>query len=114
MKNLTGILLFVLPALLFAGPNEDLLKAVKAGNAKAVSAALKAGADVNTRTKDKDGDTPLIIAAENGYREIVKILLKAGADVNMKSLDEGDTATQAARDKGYMAIVKILQEAGGH
>ncbi|MCE9600138.1 MAG: ankyrin repeat domain-containing protein [Spirochaetia bacterium] len=113
MKKQTILCLaLLLPLGLWAGPNEDLLSAAKSGNVKAVQAALKAGANVNSRTADKEGDTPLIMAAENGHREVVKILIKAGADVNMKSLDEGDTALGAAQEKGYLAIARILKEAG--
>lgn len=105
-------LVLLLPIGLWAGPNEDLLKAASTGNIPGVKAALQAGANVNVRSQNKEGDTPLIMAAENGHREVVKILIKAGADVNMKSLDEGDTALGAAQEKGYLAIAKILKEAG--
>ncbi|MBL8020782.1 MAG: ankyrin repeat domain-containing protein [Leptospirales bacterium] len=113
MKKQTIVFLTLLvPLWLWAGPNEDLLKAASTGNVAGVKAALKAGANVNVRSQNKEGDTALIMAAENGHREIVKILIKAGADVNMKSLDEGDTALGAAQEKGYLAIAKILKEAG--
>lgn len=49
-----------------------------------IETLLETGADIKTR--DKDGSTPLMQAAErNSNPAIIKILLKAGADVNVRT-----------------------------
>jgi hypothetical protein len=66
--------------------NEDLIEAVREGNAKAVTAFLRTGADANVRIKDDDfrDGTVLGLAASqwHGQPEIVQILLKAGGICN--------------------------------
>jgi ankyrin repeat protein len=47
---------------------------------------LKAGAAVNTR--DKDGDTALTLAVENGHTGSVRALLEAGAEVRVKNRNQ--------------------------
>ena len=61
--------------------------------ASAVPILIKAGLDVNTR--DSDGKTPLILAAQLGWLETVKILLDQGADVSAKD-HKGKTAADYA------------------
>jgi ankyrin repeat protein len=64
--------------------NERLFRAVTKlpRDVPAVEAALKAGANVNS--KSTENKTPLHLAAEKGQAEVVAVLLKAGADVNAK------------------------------
>ena len=53
-------------------------------NPDAVSMLLKAGADLEA--SDKNGTTPLMLAAEyNENPEVITALLKAGADAKMKN-----------------------------
>ncbi len=54
---------------------------------------INAGADVNL--SDKDGWTPLSVAAFYGHAEIIKILLASGADPS-KEVEDGDTAYDKA------------------
>ena len=51
-------------------------------NLDVVRLLIKRGADVNS--KNKNGDTALIVASEKGNKELIKILLDAGADINEK------------------------------
>ena len=44
---------------------------------------IKAGAGLNV--KNKDGNTPLILAAWRGYIEMGQLLIKAGADINIQN-----------------------------
>ena len=57
-----------------------LVGSVAHGHAENVEFLVKAGADV--KTKSKDGNTVLGIAARNGQVECVEVLLNAGGDVN--------------------------------
>ena len=57
--------------------------------------------------------TPLIYAAEAGFKGIVKELLQADADVN--AIDVFDwTALLVAVDKGQSEVVEILLKAGAN
>ena len=63
---------------------------------------LGAGADPNAR--DKNGQTPLMLAAENGDLAMVRWLLDHGADPSLKD-DLGETALSCA--DGYTHIDEI-------
>ncbi|MDO4752012.1 MAG: ankyrin repeat domain-containing protein [Akkermansia sp.] len=73
---------------------------------------ITAGADVNKA--DKDGETPLCRAANDGYsEECVKLLLAApGIEVN-KANKYGYTPLYRAADDGHTEIVKLLLAAPG-
>jgi ankyrin repeat protein len=94
--------------------SEQLLEAVKAGDAARASQLLAAGADVNAR--DAYGATALINAAYSGNAEMVEALLAAGAEVDAKD-ELGWTALMKAcfnadLDRGFPDIVKRLIAAG--
>jgi ankyrin repeat protein len=64
-----------------------LLYAVRQGYHESAEALLKAGADVNAKSKG-DGTTPLLMAVINGHFDLAKTLIDRGADVNAQS-DQG-------------------------
>jgi uncharacterized protein len=64
-----------------------LLYAARQGFHEAADALLKAGADVNARSKG-DGTSPLLMAVINGHFDLAKTLIDRGADVNATS-DQG-------------------------
>ena len=59
---------------------DDLLEAARVGDAEAVRALLRAGADASAARGD--GITALHLAAEHGHAEAAGALLDAGAAVN--------------------------------
>src|SRR5581483_8212589 len=64
------------------GKRDALWAAVRAGDAKAVSAALDAGAGVNAT--NEIGISALWIAASKGNFDVIELLVKRGADVNAR------------------------------
>lgn len=60
------------------------------------------GAPVNA--VNKEGKTPLMIAAENGNRTVAKALLEAGADPNL--LNDGDSAWDLADDREIKGLLE--------
>ena len=76
-----------------------------------VSRCLKAGAKVNAR--DKDGLTPLhMAAAKNATPAVVKVLLANGAKVNARNKDGGTPLHVSAAFSKTPAVVKALLAAG--
>ncbi len=66
---------------------------------------LGAGADPNAR--DKNGQTPLMYAAENGDLAMIRWLLEHGADPAVKD-DLGETALDSADGYTYLDEIKQL------
>jgi ankyrin repeat protein len=94
--------------------SEQLIEAVRSGDAGRVKAALEQGEDANSR--DSYGATALMLAANAGQLDIVNLLLAAGAEVDAKD-ELGWTAMMKAcyndlQDRGYPEVVKRLIEAG--
>lgn len=57
---------------------------------------------IDINLADKDGKTPLMVAARNGHAKVVAALLKAGADIGLvdKSVkDQKVTAVEYAREE---------------
>ena len=90
-----------------AGADQDLLTAANNNNIPAATAAIAAGANVNT-----GGDwPPLRLAARRNGKEIVKMLLDKGALVNAISSDK-KTALMEASFSGALDVVKFLIQRG--
>ena len=94
----------------------ELVDAVKAGDISAMKRMLAAGADVNSR--DTDGSTLLMLAANEGDLPMVKVLIEGGADVN--ACDERGWAAlakavyNAEMKRGFAEVVKALIAAGAN
>lgn len=58
--------------------------------------------------KNASGKTPLILAAENGYKNIIVFLLEKGSDPNIQD-NKGNTSFLAATKKGDIEILQILR-----
>jgi len=101
---------------------EALFEAVDEGNLKEVKALIKEGtsvrkaADINA--KDRNGETPLMLASYYGHIDTVKVLIKNGmsvckaADVNAYCFRSDMTVLDYASSEGYTEIVKLLRKAG--
>ena len=85
-----------------------LKEAINKNDIATVNDLIKAGADINA--KSKGGDTALIWAASRGRTEIVNTLIEVGADINAKD-NNGWTALMSAARDGNTETVKALKRA---
>lgn len=60
---------------------------------------------------EKNGNTPIHIAAQNGHLPIVELLIKLKANVNAKNA-KGQTALHMAVGYDYYDVAKVLLKAG--
>jgi ankyrin repeat protein len=72
-----------------------------------VQALLDSKADIKAR--NKDGDTPLHMAAANDQDEVVTLLLTYKAEVNARN-NAGITPLQVAAQKDYKDVVDLLRK----
>lgn len=77
------------------------------GKSEAVKYLLKAGAGVNSPSKNSLGVTPLQSAVAGGHLEITRLLLEAGANPNVRERG-GYTPLHAAAQNGDVEIVRSL------
>lgn len=91
-------------------PKSNFFELCRIGTAQEVDAAIKAGADVNAKGRDKW--TILMFAArENANPEIIATLIRSGADVNAKNKD-GLTALMLAATYTNPEIIATLIKSG--
>ena len=74
-----------------------------------LTAAIEAGASVNVQ--DAAGNTPLIIASQNGHFHVCKLLAASGANLNAAN-HKGNTALHYSFNYGYEEIGKYLIDCG--
>jgi len=104
-----------------------LFEGVDSGDASAVSAALLAGADVNTRFRKRpgmtrlgkmlgggSGYTALHVAANKGNRDVVELLLAEGADVNDARNDEGQAPIFVATQALWQSLIANGADVNAH
>ncbi|CAL1528394.1 unnamed protein product [Lymnaea stagnalis] len=83
-----------------------LMQEIQNGRIHNVSTLIiKNGADVNA--EDLQGRTPLVIAAQKGFKNAAEILLKNGADINKKDKKKR-TALMYAIQNNHVDIVELL------
>jgi uncharacterized protein len=115
--------------------NTPLILTVQKGYKEVVALHLSKGADVNVQNengdaalhyagccdlvellvkskedvdiKNRERETPLMIATDHGDKEVVALLLDRGANVDAQDI-EGRTALMKAATRGYKDIVKVL------
>lgn len=95
---------------LHAAPEATVADAARLGDATAVRALLKNGADVNAA--QGDGMTALHWAAQKGDAELVGMLLSAGANVRATTRLGGYTPMHLASQAGHARAVAALLAAG--
>ncbi len=86
--------------------NSALIKSVPKGDAAAVKRLLEKGANVNAL--NKEGETPLMIAARNGHIAVVEALITKKTDIDALSYINGITALMEAAQNGHTQIVALL------
>jgi len=79
--------------------NDLLLHTIGYGNVHRVNMVLNTRADIEAR--DRNDDTPLILATTKMYPDIVKLLLERGANPNAKN-KMGDTALIEAVQNAFI------------
>src|SRR5689334_24010551 len=85
---------------------DALWAAVRAGDAKAVAAALDKGADVNA--KNEIGISALWIAAGKDKLDVIELLVRRGADVNARDGIWYQTPLSASVGGRRLAAAKLL------
>ncbi|KPJ53425.1 MAG: hypothetical protein AMS16_05325 [Planctomycetes bacterium DG_58] len=96
------------------GQRTDMVKLLmaKGADVNARGATLSSGsADYTERAREAIGQTPLEMAAEQGYADMLQILLRNYALVNARDGD-GYTALHHAARNGHITVVSILIENG--
>jgi ankyrin repeat protein len=94
-----------------ASGDSPLVRAIKAGDAPAVRALIKSGADVNARSGD--GSTPLLWAAHQSNLDAARALIAAKATVDTPN-DFGVTPLLHASRTGDAAMVDLLLRSGAN
>jgi len=89
--------------------DNQLINIVKDNKAGDVAKVLAQGARVNA--KDKEGNTALIYAAENGHVAVAQLLIDKGAKVDAKG-KRGETALMWATFSNRLETAKLLIEKG--
>jgi outer membrane protein assembly factor BamB len=89
---------------------DALWSAVRAGDAKAIQAALDKGADVNA--KNEIGVSALWIAASKGKLPVMELLVKKGADVNVRDGIWYMTPLGMSSAESKPDVVRLLIKAG--
>ena len=89
----------------------DWQTAVERGDVAALSALLERGEDVDSR--DRYGQTALMLAAINDRVEVVRLLIAAGANTDLQGSGApgfaGKTALDLAKDLGREEIADLLR-----
>jgi len=93
-----------------AATDQDLLAAVRKGDAAAVKTLLDGGLPVDT--KFRYDRTALSFAADRGHAEIVTLLLDRGANVNAADTFYKATPLVWAAQKEHVGVLKILLARG--
>ena len=67
--------------------------------------------NANVNKQDKYGDTPLHLAAGNGYHNICKLLVENNANINQPN-NKGNTPLHLAAEERHIDVIEILLDGG--
>jgi len=84
--------------------NAQLVSAARRGDEGLARQTLERGAAVNTR--NRGGNTALMLFTEQGNRSMVELLLERGADVDLPNLDRV-TPLMAAAHAGRLDLLRL-------
>jgi ankyrin repeat protein len=90
-------------------PAEALFRSIENGDSAEFSRLLDAG--VSFSAKNRQGETPLYVAAEKGEVDMARVLIARGADVKART-PNGETVLHAASMIESTALMTVLIEAG--
>ena len=68
-------------------------------------------AKVNVNSKGDNGETPLFLAAREGYEDMARLLLKYGANIYVRN-KYGEAVEHQARSRGDKSMVRLLETSG--
>lgn len=88
------------------GSGMPLIEAAIEGNAELCQLLLGNGAHPNA--KDKDGFSPLFVAARQGHLAVCKTLVEYGADTKANNGKYSQTASQIAKANGHEQVASFL------
>lgn len=91
-------------------PEELVFRYVGTGEASKLDSLLESHPDLVNIYEDTYYNTPLHIAALNGYSSVVKVLLEHGADPYIEN-QNGEIAAESALQGGNLELSKYLREA---
>ena len=91
--------------------NYDIFSFARHGHYKELEKLFLEG--INPDSKDKFGNTLLIISAQNNNKRILKICLRYGAQINMQNI-MGNTALHFAKEYRYDDIFDYLIKKGAN
>ena len=86
---------------------DEIHDVAKAGDLAKVKALLKENPNLVLSKEDKEGRTPLHLAALEGRKDVVELLLASKADVNAKD-NKGDTPSHDAASAGHQDVAELL------
>ena len=89
----------------------DIFSYARHGKINQLKQIFELGIDPNS--KDKYGNTILIIGAQNGNKAIVKLALRFGAQVNMTNC-MGNSALHFCVEYGYLKLRDYLIKKGAN
>ena len=89
----------------------DIFSLARHGHTQELKAILEYGVDPNS--KDKTGNTILIVGAQNGNKAVVKLALRHGGLINMTN-SMGNTALHFAVEFRYTRLAHYLLQKGAN
>ena len=89
----------------------DIFSLARHGKLNQLKQVLEYGIDPNS--KDKFGNTLLIVGAQNGNKAMCKLALRFGAQINMTNC-LGNSALHFCKEYGYEALFQYLVSKGAN